>query len=185
MPRWTPPVDDAIRAAYAKPERGAVTRLASTLGVARMQLYRRAIALGVPMPRRGNWRDEEAAIIAMCEGRGIRFAARKLPRHPPEVVAKRLRWAHGTARRDDPDWYTPEDLGALMGVTERQIRRWCEAGKLKARVTHGPTLPRYDIHRRAVRDYLIEYAGHWDHRRVDPIWLVDLLARMRVRKAEG
>lgn len=185
MPRWTPPVDDAIRAAYAKPERGAVTRLASTLGVARMQLYRRAIQLDVPMPRRGHWRDEEAAIIAMCEGKGARFAARKLPQRTTRAVELRMLKAHLTTRRDDPDWYTPEDLGALMGVSATTIRRQCAAGKLKARVTHGPTLPRYDIHRRAVRDYLIEYAGHWDHRRVDPIWLVDLLARTRVRKAEG
>lgn len=181
---WSAHLDDAIRNAYAKPERGAVTRLARTLGVARNVLYRRALKLGVRPPRRGHWRDEEAAVIAAMEGKSLREVARKLPGRSPRSIEQRMRWQLGSARRDDPDWYTPDDLAVLMGINPATIRRLCQAGKLKARVTHGDAIPRYTIHRRSVREYLIEFAGHWDHRRVDPQWLVDLLAKTRVRKAE-
>ena len=116
MTLWTPHYDEALRAAYAKPERGAVTRLACSLGVARKALWRRAVKLGIPTPRRGHWRDEEAAILSECEGRGARYAKRRLPGRSLDAVAQQLRLRHGTACADDPDLYTPEDIGELMGV---------------------------------------------------------------------
>ena len=186
MTLWTPHLDEAVRAAYARSERGAVTRLASTLGVARSVLYKRALKLGVRPPRRGPWRDEEAAILALAgaDRKGARAAARRLAGRSLRAVEQQMVLRHGTACADDPDLYTPDDIAALMGVAAFTVRRWCEAGKLKARVSHGASIPRYTITRRQVREYLIEYAGHWDHRRVDPQWLVDVLAKTRVRRAE-
>lgn len=153
-------------------------------------LLNRAVELRIPVrQRRTRWKPHELELLAKYLPLGINAAARALKQagcqRPLRGIKERALRYMGRIRPDDPDVYTPEDLAYHLGIHPSNVRRLCESGKLKAKVSRGPQgLPRYKISRRNARDYLIEWKAHVDHRRIDFVWAVEVLARTRVRRKQ-
>lgn len=178
---WSPSIDDAIRRAYAAGlGSGEVKKLARQLGRSTATLRYRAIGLGINVPRAKpeDWRPEEDAIlreagnITAKRGR-LRLAKAGFIRSEIAVGIRIKRLGNST-RAERPDMLSAREAGELMGVDSHVVSRWIDRGWLAARKLPGERTP-YLIKISALRDFLVEHVGVWDHRKCDIHWLVDIL----------
>lgn len=180
--RWTPHFDDAVRRAYAKPPRtGAVLALARTLALPYSTLRRRAMQLDCLPNRQKRWTPEEIELLRENEGKHPETLRRTLRRaghvRSERSVNYMLRRLGLCTRNDDQDSYTPPELAHFLGCNERTVRRWIEDGRLECKSVMVNECANHHITRKQTRTFLIDYPGLWDVRRVDGLWLVDIIGR--------
>lgn len=182
--RLEPWIDAEIRRVYLeRPSRDAIRTLAARVCRPRWWVIKRAIALGLTVPRfkEPAWSAKEIELL------------RALAHHLPEVIARKFRKA-GYRRSPsaivvqrkrlqldlrDPDHFTGRQLAALMGVDEITVRRWIRHEGLPAdrrgtkRVAaQGGDM--YWISRRDLRGWIARHAQLIDLRKVDRFWFIDL-----------
>lgn len=74
--------------------------------------------------------------------------------------------------------YTPTGLSRELGVHHTTVQKYVRTGLLKAKPQDPDGIkPILRITRKEVRRFLIQHPEHWDHKRVDRYWLVDILTR--------
>ena len=182
----TPQIDAAIRAVFmGEPKLGAIKRLALTLGRPRTWVSNRARFLGLVVPRFKQlpWSEAELAIV------------RQYGKYHPDTVRRHLKEAgfsrssvavslmvkrQHIEREIDDNLYTARGLGLALGVDSQAVTTWIARGWLKAKrkkVEAGcdPLKGDWQIHRNAIRDFVVENVALVDFRKVDKFWLVDLL----------
>lgn len=184
----TPQIDTAIRQAYlGKPQRGQITRLSVLVNRPRPWVSARARALGLQVPRalkEPRWSDTELALLRAHGGKHPDTVRRLLAdqgfKRTAGAVVKMVRRLH-VAREINENIYTASALAQALGIARDTVHRWIEQGWLKARKTR-PRCPQakqansWAIHRRDIRAFIIDNVGVIDFRKLDKVWLVELLA---------
>lgn len=82
--------------------------------------------------------------------------------------------------RDDKGIMTTCEISELMGISPISIWRKINEGLLKAKEQEktydSSTHPRrFLVKRKDLRDFLVTYPAHWDHRKCDQLFLIDIL----------
>jgi hypothetical protein len=186
QPPSTAPLDAAIRRLYHNGvlEAGQMRGFVAKWRRPRQWVRSRAIALGVCQPRRaGPWRPEEDALLREAEGRGQRWAQKRLIRagykgRTEPAISQRMHYL-GLEVRDDTATYTAQGVARLLGMDVHVPLAWIKSGKLSARKRDSRSSAdtvAWDIPRRALRQFLIDHPGEWYPGRCDVYWLVDILA---------
>lgn len=168
--------DELIRLAYADGTRGAVSELASRLGVDRWRISKRATELNLASARLKDsaWSRAELQILEdLCE-QGPAAVHRELRREgferSPAAVATMV--SEHLRRRERTDAWSARSVAELMGVDPHTVLRWITHGSLKARQEGGQWL----ITRAALRQWVVEHPQAVDLRRiVDKFWFIDML----------
>lgn len=173
-------VDAAIREAYCSPMRGAILKAAHEVGRPAWWVHKRAVELGCSRNVRNRvdaWTAPELAILeqyATCQPKLIakRLAQQGFARTPTAVVVMLRRRG---IDRTDPDRFIPSDVARMLGVNPKTVTDWIDRRGLKAvKVDHGP-FGRFEIKRRALRDWIASHRRYVDLRRVDQVWFMDLV----------
>lgn len=157
-----------------------INELCQRLHVPRWRLKRWAQELGLARvgTKQPNWTDEEIAYIeAQYHQRSIATIAKHLNRTITGVQLKAKRLGINKSG----EGYTQRGLAAALGVDDHKIARWRREGWLKG---HQRQTERSDVQGgdmwlytdKHVRKFIIEHPAEIDPRRVDWIWVVDLLA---------
>lgn len=185
-------LDAAIRKLYSqgKPRAGQMAAFAAQWQRSRQWVRARAITLGVAASM-GQFRAWSAAedelllreidhaprTVQICMRDQLDIRDRTEP-----AIAERMRWLrrqHGLSRPlPDPDIYSGNELERVMGVDHRTISRWISRGMLFARARrdkHGVIL-RWEIRRKALREFMIAHPAEWHPGKCDRYWLVEILA---------
>lgn len=184
--RWTTTahIDDAIRRAYADGALGTIKRLSGTVGRPGWWIRKRAMQLGIAVPRfrAFPWTAAEDDILSanahkapLTIKRALARAGYKRSDSAIEVRIKRLR-----LDTTDPDHYTGRGLADILGVDSKAITRWIEKGWLRAHRRGTARVSeqggdQWWIRRADVRRFIIENVAAVDFRKADKFWLVDLL----------
>lgn len=184
---WSAAQDEAIRRVYAgKPSGGAVKQLARTLGRPMHAISRRALLLGLSLPRFKElpWSEAEIALLRALGGSGNPLAIARVFRakgfsRTPAAIKVRLRRLHIHKDADDGH-FTAAGLGVALGMDRKRVSVLIQRGLLKAkrhRVSEGPLgdAP-WRIAARDARAFIVDNVAIIDFARVDKFWLVDLLA---------
>ena len=179
-------IDAAIRRLYQSPPApAAVQALAKQVDRPRWWIGRRAVKLGVAMPRfkEPPWSEAELELLGNHVGmqpeslrnlflrRGFRRSAAAI-----EVKRKRMGWY-----LRDREEVSAHGLARIMGVDATTVTNWIHKGLLRAKrrktarteVQGGDP---WEITPKAVREFLITHTAAWDHRKCDKFWLVDILS---------
>lgn len=181
--------DRLIRAYYAqKPHAyGGAKTLAAQTGRTKGWLLARARQLGlVTGPLKAPvWSAAELAILEEYGHESDTQLQHRLAkagyRRTTAAIAGRY-WKYRLPRdRTDPDCWSANQVGFLMGVDQHKVMRWINRGLLRARpgqgeqrLSHQTTA--HQIKRADLRAFCIAWPGEWDHRGCDHLWLVELLA---------
>lgn len=184
--RWrsTEHIDAAIRRTYESPASGAVNRLAQTIGRPRSWIHDRAIKIGCAVPRFKAlpWSASEIELLHAHAHKTPSVIERifRAKGYARTATAIRVQIKRIGADTGDPNHYTARGLGLLMGVDAKTVTRWIEKGMLSAsrRETARVTAQGGDewwISRQQVRRFVIENVAAVDFRKVDKVWLVELL----------
>lgn len=180
----TPAIDAEIRRVYQEPpRRNAVKELAARVGRPRWWVSKRALALGLSVPRfkEPDWSAKELELL------------RALAHHTPPVIARKFR-ASGFRRSEtaivvkrkrlaldlrDSDHFTAAQLAGLMGVNGTTVAGWIRREGVPAtrRGTRRVAAQGGDAHwiaRRDLRAWIARHAQLVDLRKVDRFWFLDL-----------
>jgi hypothetical protein len=177
-------LDAAIRRLYAgEMGSGQLRDFCARHDVTRQWVQRRALLLGIARPMMAHnrhpraWSAAELEILERHAGKAPEMIARHLKKagftRTPTACRER-RWIMGFDS-SNPDIYTANDLGRLMGIDQHSVVRWITAHGLPAtKCTEGP-YGVWQIKRKDLRAWLIRSAV-WDHRRVNREFLIEILA---------
>lgn len=82
--------------------------------------------------------------------------------------------------RDNKEIMTTCEISELMGISSMSIWRKINEGLLKAKAqerSDGESSHprRFLVKRKDLRDFLVTYPAHWDHRKCDQLFLIDIL----------
>ncbi|HSS62829.1 MAG TPA: hypothetical protein VLS27_00200 [Gammaproteobacteria bacterium] len=182
-----------IRRYYQQaPIRGGVKRLAERLGLPMWKVSQFAQDQGFARvgARGPAWTDAEDKLLMVHYWKTPRvisriFKTNGYSRSPNAVSVRRSRLQLRVA---DADVYTARGLADCMGVEVHTVMNWVKKGLLRAgrkgtnRADWQGDI--YVIYPSAVRDFLIRYTAHWDHRKTDKFWLVDILSGQTGEKLE-
>lgn len=176
-------IDAAIRRAYqASPTAGSIKRLADTIMRPRSWARKRAEQLGCVVPRfkEPPWSAEEIAILESAEAKKPDAIARLLKRRgynrTSTAVSVMLKRRHIQVDRDDPNHMSARGLAVLLGVDDKTVTRLIAQGLPATR--RGTARERGDewrISRKSLRRYIADNPTSIDIRKVDAVWLIDLL----------
>lgn len=187
---WTEAMDAEVRRAYQRGERGATRQLATRFGVLPSSVSDRAARLGLPplikkhQDRTGDWGPREIALVEQHQLEPIKQIRARLYRagyrrslSALSTLLYRLR-ARGQlpTRADalfDRGVLTAEELAAGMGVSGPAVSSWRQQGLLRGAQSEPGGVWRYRM--ADVRDFLLTWPAHWDHRPADRWFLLDLL----------
>jgi hypothetical protein len=185
--------DQAIRFVYQNnPTKGAINSLAAKLNRPRWWVSKRAVALGLVVPRfkETEWCEREVEILErnhFSSLKSIRMALARagFKRSETAILVKRKRLRMGCK---DPNSYTATELAGLMGVDAKTVIGWIEKFGLTA--TRKPTERTeqqggdpYQIRRHILRAWIGNNAARCDLRKVDRFWFIDLLIGFKEEKA--
>ncbi len=151
--------------------------LARRFGVPRWRIRRWAAELGLARQKEPRWTEDDLHYLEAHLARvGVRELARHLGRTETAVrlKAKRL----GTAKGDDG--YTMRGLCEGLGVDHHKAERWLAAGWLRGTRRQTERTPQQGgdmwlFTDAAIRALVKHHPGEVDPRRVDWIWLIDVL----------
>lgn len=189
--KWTSTdqIDAVIRRVYqGNPTKGMVLNCARILGRPRWWVSKRAVKLGLVVPRfkEPTWSDNEIEYVAenahksaSALRRGLK--ARGFARSETAILVKLKRIGIPTGRNADTDHYTANQLSLLFGVDGHAVTTWIKRGWLKATKRGTARTERQGgdenkVHRKAVRAFIIDNVALIDFRKVDKFWVVDILA---------
>lgn len=178
-------IDAAICRYYqGAPRRNGVRELAERLGRPKWWVSKRARDLGLMDVRfkEPDWSEAELELLGEHFHKNPDvvvkiFAKHGFTRTGTAIAIKRKRSGY---RMEDAPVYSARGLARAMGVDVKTITRWISLGLLRAK--HRGTRrceaqggDMYEIKPIAVRDFLINHTAHFDHRKADKFWLVDVL----------
>lgn len=143
-------------------------------------LRRRGAALGVAygLCRPPDWTPQEEALLAEYSHLSLNTLRGKLraigsvrTENAIEVRLKKLQLS-----RVNHDVYSANEAGRLLGVAHKTVLRWINAEALRATRLPGSKsdAPRWQITRRALREWIAAHPVEVDLRRVDKYWFIDL-----------
>jgi hypothetical protein len=159
--------------------RDIAAALGLTVGQVSAQIHRMGL-VRLSGSRRPWTEEEEQRLQNMAGAMPARHIARELRRSAGSVRGKLSEM--GLSSRDRADWYTLGEAAEVLGMDERAVRRHIDAHRLKASWYHGRQPgPRagsaaWCIRREDLRAFCRRYPGLLQHRRVDMLSLVDILA---------
>jgi hypothetical protein len=188
-------IDALIRRTYqTKPERYEIKKLAQTIGRTRQWIRTRAIKLGIAVPRfkEPNWTPAEIEIVL------------EAPHRAPVVLQRRLRKA-GFERSEvaivnmitragisthDPDHYTAHGLAVAFGVDVHVVLGWITKGWLRAKRRGTKRVEeqgrdQWWVNRRNIKTFVQTSVQVIDFRKLDKVWLVELLCGPAISGGEG
>lgn len=153
----------------------SIDYLAEALRLPRWAVKRRAQMLGLAKPKEKAWSDTEVNYLESNYHRlSVLTLARKMRRSTTAIAVKSKRL--GIRKFDEG--YTANSLAQALGIDSHKVARWVELGLIKASRRHTEReADMYLITDRALKDFMLAYPTELDLRRVDPVWLVDVLAR--------
>ena len=70
--------------------------------------------------------------------------------------------------------YTMSDVRLALGCDTKTVQKWIERGWLVGK-RQGPNSHNWRFTNQNVRDFIIAHPNEIDHRRMDWLWMVDLL----------
>lgn len=175
-------IDAAIRSTYQNmPTRGDITALCTRVCRPRYWVQKRAAMLGAALPRYNTpWSNAEIVILDLNSHRPPRRIQRELRREGfsrsiAAIVHKRTQMQ----LLPHDGIYTGCQLAGLMGVKDTKIYTLIKRGMLQANRAGSARNPAqgdiYEITDNQIRDFIMQYPGEFDHRRVDKFWFIDLL----------
>lgn len=180
----SPIFDDMIRRAYESRSVGAIRDLSKTIGRPRWWVRRRALKLGIAVPRfkEPAWSEAEHELLAQHAHKtptviALIFRKHGYRRTEAAIVNKIKRRGFDTL---DPNHFTARGAALVMGVDCSTVTSWIEKGWLKAKRRGTARLPcqggdHHWIHRRELRAFIVDNAARVDLRKVDKFWFIDFL----------
>jgi hypothetical protein len=163
--------------------RDIAAALGLTLGQVSGQIHR--MGLVRLSDSRRPWTEDEENRLQNLAGTMPAFRiARELRRSPGSVRGKLAEM--GLSARERVDWYTKSEVAEVLAISERSLQRHIDAGRLKASWYHGRRpgphsgTAAWCIRREDLRSFLRRYPGLIQHRGVDMVTLVDVLAGVMV-----
>lgn len=185
----SPELDERIRKLYSAPVGdGQVKAFAQREGLPRWWVCRRAIDLGVKVPRKKEpaWSDEELQLLEETAHLTVRVAARRFKkrgfnRSETSIHVRRKRMH---VQPSDNGYYTASQLAQLLGVNSSTVADWCERGWLrsKRRGTERTAQQGGDhwwIRENDLREFIAVHPMRIDHRKLPAsswLWFVEVLA---------
>lgn len=184
----TPAMDQIIREHWPSLEaKGAVQGFADELGIARWRLSKRALALGLVIPRLARkeppWTPAEEALLARIPLSNPDAAARTFREHgfqrTPAALMNKAKRLHVSRRWRET--LTAGVAASLLGVDGKTFTTWIATGLVKATKRATRRLPQqggdpWSIDRADFRQFVIDHLEAIDIRKVDKFAFVDLLA---------
>ena len=193
---WIDEEEDLLRRQYVSKRHGgnAIHTAAQKLSRKSADVLRRAVILGLTRVRsRYRWTEEEIAVVEQNAHKALETIQRKLkPVSPPRVCRTRAAIAHQITNnrfRRCLDGMDKQTLAMALGVSVEQIEVWRRNGLLKA-----TRLPSLDQHKGAktvylqapwffpawqIRAFIFRFPGLIDLRRVNQLWLIELMRQGR------
>lgn len=185
----TPQIDALIaRVVQGPPSRTMMKDLARTLSRPRWWVSKRAAQLGLVAPRfrEAPWSEAELELAAANAHRSptsIRklLRANGFRRTETAILVKLKRDGFATGKNADANHYTALALSKAFGIDNKSVARWIAQGMLRAKRRGTARVAEQGgdewwIDRRDVRAFVIDNVHAVDFRKVDKVWLVDLLA---------
>jgi hypothetical protein len=179
-------IDGEISKLYQQaPTKNAVNELAERLGRPRWWVSKRAVALGITLPRfkEPAWTEDEEDLLAANVHKSAEvirriFAARGYNRTTTSITVKRKR-LH--LRPEDNGYYTATQAAGLMGVDMKTVQGWILKGLLQAKKrgtnrTEAQGGDMWWIRDKHLREFITDNAALVDIRKVDKFWFIELLA---------
>jgi len=187
----TPQLDEAIRRLYAEDagsgRRGWLKQFCERHKVPRHWVYQRAQQMGIvpdSAKKAPPWTEAEHDLLernAHKHPETIRkiFAKAGYRRTESAIAVRRKRIIGGVRQaRVDAGVYSANDVAELMRVDVHCVMRWIGRDGLKAKVASWHSngrAERYEITRGDLRRWMLTNTHAWDHRRIDKLWLIDVL----------
>jgi hypothetical protein len=185
--KWfsTDEIDREIVSTYQNnPEKNAINKLAERVSRPRWWVTKRAAKLGCYLPRfkEPDWIKAEEELLEKHAHKtpdiisGI-FARNGFARSATAIIVKRKRL---NCDLRDYDHYTASHLAKEFGVDIKAVTRWINNGWLKAsrrgtKRTRSQGGDMWWVRRRDVKAFVADNVAQIDFRKVDKVWLVDLL----------
>lgn len=180
--------DEAIRAVYqSHPEKGAVAALAARIGRRRHWINRRAMQLGLVVPRfkEPAWSEAEIELLATHAHRSAEVIQRIFRDHghrrtEAAIHVKRTRLE--CCDTHDPDHFTASSIARLLGVDRKTVTRYIHLGQLRATRRGTKRAERQGgdhhwVHWKDLRTFIRDNAHAVDLRKVDRVAFIELLVR--------
>ena len=184
--KWTPAMDDQVRAAYrlhitTRRSLSIKGTLARRFGFPAHAIQQRAAKLGLCRVKEKPWTEEELHLLEThawkSEGRIERiFRAAGFVRSQNAIHVKRNRHFVG-GRVEHYPFYSANRLLQLMGIDPHCINAWIKGGLLAQRqgTAHEGDRDFWMIYPEDVRQFLTANPMSFDIRKVDQLWFMDLL----------
>lgn len=190
--RWTADQDAEIRQVYERREYCGNKRLAFKYGIKPGLVSARAARLGLPplicAQRRPKspmaYKPEEVALVHAHLGEPIAQIRARLYRKGysrslssiASLIARHRHsgdWPTLSTMIEDRDRLMTDDICKGLGVNTWTVEIWIKRGLLKVGRITGQNL--FVVSRRDLRQFLLAYPSHWDHRLADRWFLLDIL----------
>jgi hypothetical protein len=178
-------IDAEIRRVYtSNPTKGMVAALAASIGRPRWWISKRALKLGLTVPRfkEPEWTAAELEIVTRNAAKCLEAIRMALRRHGYDrtEAAIKLQIKRRSIEHTDSEHLTARGLALIMGVDSKTVARWIEReglpakrrGTARVEVQGGDM---WHIHRRTFRVWLKDHAQCVDLRKVDKFAFFDLI----------
>jgi hypothetical protein len=192
---WTasPQIDAIIIRIYqSTPAKGDIKKLARTVNRPMWWVCKRAVKLGLSQPRFRElpWTEAEIDYVTNIAHKDPESISRMMKRRgfnrsATAISVKLKRVGTPTGKNADTEHYTGRQLAGLFGIDSKAIAAWIGKGWLKAERrgtarTEQQGGDEWWIHRKNIRQFIIENTAAFDIRKVEKFWFVELLANRSV-----
>lgn len=148
------------------------TKLEHLLSVPRRVVKRWARELGVGRQKAPDWTPEEILYLQTnIRRKGLDEMAKHLGRTTTSIRIKARRLSLSFVNTDG---YTMSDMRLALGNDAKTIQKWMEKGWLQGR-RQGKNSHNWRFTNKNIRDFVIAHPNEIDNRRIDWLWMVDLL----------
>lgn len=186
--KFTPEVDELIRAYYARPVRGRQKELAAKIGVCPNAIYFRAKDIGIETPpRTRKWTEKEDMFLEkhahLLDADISKLMEKKLRiwRTPRAVNSRRYELGLHHLDPAATGHFSCVQVAEILGLNPTVIRRWCKWGHLPSKKmdinAHAPSCDySYRIKQSDLRQFLFDYPTEWKIEKVsNQLLLLDIL----------
>lgn len=175
---------EIIRVYQAKPRKDEIRKLASRLCRPRWWVSKRAMHLGLVLPRfkEPEWSEEEIELLGENIHKSLKIIRKIFQKHGfvRSETAIKVKSKRPHLNRSMNGSYTANQVADLMGVDRKTVSRYIEAGLAYRRRETARTVQQggdmYEIRDRDIRNFVVANPGVIDIRKVDKFWFIDLLA---------
>ena len=193
---WTL-IDPVIKQIYESGKRGVIKAVMRKYDIPATTIRYRARKLGLnsmiyqgrESPRRYCAKEKEilirnhdrpvSIILQQLNEAGFKRSAKSVANYLT-LLRKETRIPSLQEHRDTINIMTTCEISELMGVSSNNILRKIKEGLLYATEQEvdkeGARTRRFLIRRKDLRNFLINYPAHWDHRKCNQFFLIDILS---------